>query len=222
MSKPARSAPRVRDAARTQADLIAVATEEFARLGYFGARVDEIAARSQTTKRMIYYYFGDKEGLFTAVLEQAYADIRASELKLDLAHLAPLDGLAVLVRHTFEYHDANPHLARLFIAENGQGAAHLRASERQASLNRPIIGLIEDLLERGRASGVILRDVQAIDLHLMMVGLALYRITNTDTVEAIFGVSMISPEFRERQIRNLTDMFLLWLRTPRQQAAQAV
>lgn len=213
---------RVRDAERTRSELIAVATEEFARLGYFGARVDEIAARTATTKRMIYYYFGDKEGLFTAVLERAYADIREAEQRLDLGHLPPLEGLEVLVRHTFEYHDAHPNLARLISAENAQDAVHVRASQRQASLNRPILTIIDDLLERGYASGVIVRHVEAIDVHLTMVGLALYRITNHATVEALFGVRIDGAEFKERQIRNVTEMLALWLTTPQEAAARAV
>jgi AcrR family transcriptional regulator len=221
MAKSPQGEPRTRDAARTQSELIAVATEEFARLGYFGARVDDIAARSATTKRMIYYYFGDKEGLFAAVLEQAYAGIRAAELALDLGHLPPMEGLAVLVRHTFEYHDANPHLARLISAENGQEAVHLRANPRQASLNLPVIELIDDLLRRGRATGVVRRDVSAIDLHLMMVGLALYRITNAATVDATFGLRIDSSDFKERQIHLLTEMLQTWLQAPEEVVAKA-
>ena len=78
MSSPTKP-ERVRDAERTRADLLAVATEVFAESGYSGARVDEIAERTRTTKRMIYYYFGGKEGLYMAVLEQAYRGIREVE-----------------------------------------------------------------------------------------------------------------------------------------------
>ena len=101
------SAPR-RDPERTQADLLAVATEEFARDGFFGARVDKIAARSRTTKRMIYYYFQDKRGLYTAVLEKAYADIRAREQELELTDMAPSEAMERLIRHTIDYHDSHP------------------------------------------------------------------------------------------------------------------
>ena len=113
MAPPRQPARAKRDPEATKADLMAVATREFARLGYYGARVDEIAAQSSTTKRMIYYYFGDKEGLFTAALEQAYVDIRSVERGIDVDHLAPRDALAALIRVTFEHHDRNPHLARL-------------------------------------------------------------------------------------------------------------
>jgi AcrR family transcriptional regulator len=208
--------PRVaqRDAARTQADLLAVATDEFARVGYFGARVDEIAARSATTKRMIYYYFTDKEGLYTAVLEKAYADIRSTEQTLDLAEHAPTEAIGLLVRFTFTYHDEHRHLARLVSAENSLDAPHLRHSRRQAGINLPIVALIEDVLSRGYANGEFVRSAKALDLHLMMSALALFRITNEPTIFATFGLDMHSQEYLEAQIELVTQMILSYLTTP--------
>lgn len=213
---PARNG-RVRDPERTQADLLAVATQEFARVGYYGARVDEIADRSATTKRMIYYYFGDKQGLYTAVLEQAYAGIRAAESGLHLAELPPVEAMARLIRHTFEYHATHPELGKLVAAENALGAQALRSSSRRASVNLPIIGLIEEILARGRASGDFRRDADAFELHLTMTALALYRVTNVGTIEATFGVDIATDEQRERAIVSLTEMVLAWLRTPSSQ-----
>lgn len=203
-----------RDPEATKANLVAVATQEFARLGFYGARVDEIAARSATTKRMIYYYFGDKEGLFTAALEQAYVDIRSVEREIDVDHLPPRDALAALIRVTFEHHDRNPHLARLVTAENALGGVHLRGSARVTGLSRPVLPLIEGILARGRASGDVRRDVRAIDLHLMMSGLALFRITNRATIEANFGHDMAEPAELSHQIETFTSMVLAWLATP--------
>ena len=214
MAPPRQPARAKRDPEATKADLIAVATREFARLGYYGARVDEIAAQSSTTKRMIYYYFGDKEGLFTAALEQAYVDIRSVERGIDVDHLAPRDALAALIRVTFEHHDRNPHLARLVQAENALGAVHLRGSSRVAGLSQPVLPLIEEILARGRESGDVRRDVRPIDLHLMMSGLALFRVTNRATIEASLGQDMAEPAELERQIETFTSMVLAWLATP--------
>ncbi len=211
-----------RDAAKTQAELLAVATEEFARVGFFGARVDEIAARTATTKRMIYYYFTDKEGLFTAVLEKAYADIRAMEQALDLGHMAPIEGLRVLIRHTFDYHEAHPELARLVAAENAFGASHLQHSSRAAGVNLPIITLLDDLLERGRAQGFVRRPASALDLHLLMTSVALFRTTNAATIAATFGVDMRAPAYKQRIVALLTDMVLSWLATPADEPALEV
>ncbi len=214
MAPPRQPARAKRDPEATKADLMAVATREFARLGYYGARVDEIAAQSSTTKRMIYYYFGDKEGLFTAALEQAYVDIRSVERGIDVDHLAPRDALAALIRVTFEHHDRNPHLARLVQAENALGAVHLRGSSRVAGLSQPVLPLIEEILARGRESGDVRRDVRPIDLHLMMSGLALFRVTNRATIEASLGHDMAEPAELEWQIETFTSMVLAWLATP--------
>jgi len=212
-AKPAEQRQR-RDAAKTQAELLAVATEEFARVGFYGARVDEIAARTATTKRMIYYYFADKEGLFTAVLEKAYADIRAMEQALDLGHMPPLEGLRVLIGRTFDYHEAHPELARLVAAENAFGASHLQHSSRAVGVNLPVVTLLDDLLERGRADGVVHRVASALDLHLLMTSVALFRITNAATIAATFGVDMRAPAYKQRVVDLLTDMILTWLATP--------
>ncbi|MFT4297399.1 MAG: TetR/AcrR family transcriptional regulator [Micropruina sp.] len=206
--------PKRRDAARARAELLDVATAEFARVGYYGARVDEIAAQSSTTKRMIYYYFGDKDGLFTAVLERSYADIRAAERALDLSALPPLDAVAALVEHTLRWHAEHPELARLVSAENSLDATHLRSSTRQAGANLPILELIEDILRRGRADGSIVRDVAALDLHLQMSAVALFRVTNAPTIEATFGERMTTPESLDRAIATMTSMIRTWLATP--------
>ena len=80
---------RQRDPEQTQQEILEVATLAFAEKGLAGARVDEIAARTRTTKRMIYYYFGSKQGLYRAVIERAYAGIRYVERELYLDTLPP-------------------------------------------------------------------------------------------------------------------------------------
>lgn len=214
-SEPGSTGPRkTRSAKRSKAELLDLATAEFARIGYFGARVDEIAAKSSTTKRMIYYYFGDKDGLFTAVLERAYADIRAAEKALDLSGLPPREALARLIDHTLRWHAAHPELARLVASENALDAMHLRQSPRQAGTNLPILQTLADILERGRADGSFARDVAAVDLHLYMSAVALFRVTNRPTIEATFGVRMDTKESLTTAIDDLTEMVCAWLATP--------
>lgn len=215
---PARPTRKTRSARRSKAELLDVATAEFARVGYFGARVDEIAARSSTTKRMIYYYFGDKDGLFTAVLEHAYADIRAAEKALDLSGLPPREALARLIDHTLRWHAAHPELARLVASENALDATHLRQSSRQAGTNLPILQTLDDILARGRADGSFVRDVAAVDLHLQMSAIALFRITNAPTIEATFGVRMNTPESLDAAVAALTEMVTTWLSAPEPRA----
>jgi AcrR family transcriptional regulator len=121
----AEAGERRRDAERTRTELLDVATEEFADSGYSGARVDEIAARTRTTKRMIYYYFGGKEQLYLAVLERAYAEIRDAERTADVDHLDPVAAVRRLAEVTFDHHEAHPAFIKLVGVENAQHAKHM-------------------------------------------------------------------------------------------------
>jgi len=96
-----------RDADQTRAEILEVGAHEFADAGYAGARVDQIAAHTRTTKRMIYYYFGGKEQLFMAVLDRAYAGIRRAEQSIDVEHLDPVSAIRRLAELTFDHHHAH-------------------------------------------------------------------------------------------------------------------
>jgi AcrR family transcriptional regulator len=146
--------PRVRDPERTKAEIIEVATSEFARQGYAGARVDEIAAKTRTTKRMIYYYFGGKEGLFLAVLERAYRHIRSLEQQLDVDHLDPIEALRQLAELTFDHHESHQDFVRLVAIENIHYAEHLLRSGAREAFAAPALDILTRIMERGRAAGV--------------------------------------------------------------------
>src|SRR6188508_976654 len=133
---------RVRDAERTRADLLAVATQVFAQHGYSGARVDEIANRTRTTKRMIYYYFGGKEQLYLAVLEQAYAEIRAAEREVDVEHLDPVSAIRRIAEVTFDHHEAHPSFIKLVGAENAQQGRHMTHVARLVDLNSSAVDVL--------------------------------------------------------------------------------
>jgi AcrR family transcriptional regulator len=197
---------RQRDAERTQREILDVATREFADRGYAGARVDEIAARTRTTKRMIYYYFGSKERLFVAVLERAYAAIRAAEQTIEVDHLEPAAAIRRLAELTFDHHESHPDFIRLVSIENIHRATHIAGHQELAGQNTPAIELIERILERGRAAGSFTRDVDAVDLHMMISAFCVFRVANRHTFGAIFGRDPLDPELRERYRTMLGDM----------------
>src|SRR3954465_12974764 len=113
---------RTRDRDRTRAEILAVATREFAEHGYSGARVDEIAERMRTTKRMIYYYFESKQGLYAAVLQEAYAEIRRKEQTIEVDHLDPVAAIRRVAELTFAHHETHPDFLRLAAPANTHGA----------------------------------------------------------------------------------------------------
>ncbi|MDX3194766.1 TetR/AcrR family transcriptional regulator [Streptomyces sp. MN03-5084-2B] len=211
MAAPSSEAERQRDKERTRADILAVATREFADKGYTGARVDEIAARTSTTKRMIYYYFGGKEQLYLAVLEQAYSALRASEQQLDVEHLEPEDALRQLAALTFDHHEAHPDFIRLVSIENIHRAEHLSRSEILAGLADPALGGISRILERGRKAGLFRDDVDALDVHMVISSFCVFRLANRHTFQAIFGRDMLDPARREHYRAMLGDLLIEYL-----------
>ena len=210
---PVAQPDRTRDAERTRAEIIDVATREFADKGFDGARVDEIAAKMSTTKRMIYYYFGNKERLYIEVLEHAYAGIRAIEQDLDTEHLAPVAAMRQLAELTFDHHESHPDFIRLVSIENIHRAEHIARSTVLSGLADPALDVLARILERGRAAGVFRGDVDPLDVHMVISSFCVFRIANRYTVNAIFQRDMLAAEHRARHRRLLGDLVLDYLAT---------
>jgi AcrR family transcriptional regulator len=201
-----------RDPEATRANILAIATEEFAEKGFSGARVDDIAARTNTSKRMIYYYFGDKEGLFVAVIEQAYAGIRQIEANLSLDHLDPEQALRTLVGFTFDYQNANERFIRLVMVENIHRGVHLARSGNIEELNVPAIATLRDIYRRGRAAGTFRDGIDEIDLHMSISALCFFNVANRATFSRIFQRDMESPQALARRREIVIDTILRYVK----------
>jgi AcrR family transcriptional regulator len=202
---------RTRDAERTRADILAVATSEFADRGYAGARINEIADKTSTTKRMIYYYFGGKEQLYVAVLEQAYSRIRGLEQQLDVEHLDPVEAIRELAGLTFDHHESHPDFIRLVSIENIHHAEHIAHSEVLSGLANPAVDVLGAILDRGWAAGVFRDDVDALDVHQVISAFCVFRTANRHTFGAIFGRDLLDPAQRDHQRRMLGDLVVAYL-----------
>lgn len=211
VDEPARPAGRMRDAARTKAEILDVASQEFARVGYDGARVDDIAARTRTTKRMIYYYFGGKEQLFTVVLERAYSVIREAEQSLDVEHLDPVAAIRRLAELTFDHHEQHPDFIRLVSIENIHRAAHIAGSEQLGTIGSPAVDVTRRILASGQESGLFAADVDAVDLHAMISSFCFFRVANRPTFGALFGRDLLDPARRAYYRTMLGDMVIAYL-----------
>ena len=177
---------RSNDPEGTRRNIIDVATREFAENGLSGARIDEIAAKTKSSKRMIYYYFGDKEGLYLKVLEEAYSRVRAEEASLDLAGMEPREALDALVRFTFDHHDRNPDFIRLVMIENIHHADFLGRSQVIHKLNIRAIDSVADLYQRGFEQGVFRDGIDAVELHWQISALCFFNVSNRATFSKIF------------------------------------
>ena len=210
-AKPPGRERRQRDPERTKLEILAVATQEFADRGFAGARVDEIAEQTQTTKRMIYYYFGSKELLYIAALEKAFEAIRITEQSVDIDNLDPVAAVRKLAELTFDRHEANPNFSRLVSHENMQRGQFITAGGGFPGLDRPAIKMLQNALEQGRSSGVFRRDIDVFDVHMLISSFCFFRINNQYTFRVNFGRNLVEPARRAMYRQMIGDVVVQYL-----------
>jgi AcrR family transcriptional regulator len=206
-----REAERTRDPDRTRAAILKAATDEFTAKGLGGARVDEIARRAGVNKRMIYHYFGDKEGLYLAVLEATYAGIRTAEHGLKLADKPPVEGMRELVAFTWRYFIEHPEFLSLLATENLHRARYLKQSKRIRDLHSPLIGMIDDLLTRGAEARVFRTGVDPVQLYISIASLGFFYMSNRFTLSTIFGRDLAAPDALDVRGEHIAEVVLSYL-----------
>ena len=202
---------RLRDADRSQNTILAAARDEFAEFGLGGARMDRIAERAGLNKRLIYYYFEDKEKLFESVLEQAYLHIREAERALRLQDLQPADAVRRLVEFTWNYYLENPEFLTLLNSANLHRARHLQGSDRVREMNSPLIAMLGEIVERGRKDGSFRGGIDPVQLYVSIAGLSYFYLSNNHTLSAIFGRDLLAPKARTERLSHMSDVILGYL-----------
>jgi AcrR family transcriptional regulator len=199
---------RVQDPEGTRRNILEVASKEFALNGLSGARIDEIAARTRFSKRMIYYYFGVKEGLYLRALENAYREVREAESQLDTEGLSPVAALAKLVEFTFDHHHFHEEFIRMVMIENIHHGQYLDQSEVIRELNVTAIDHIARIYARGVEAGVFRPGLDPVELHWQVSALCFFNVSNRATFSKIFGRDFGAPEQLESLRRNAVEMLL--------------
>ena len=209
--KAATGAKAVRDPAQTRARILAAARAEFAAHGLGGARVDRIAHEAGANKRMLYYYFGNKDDLFLVVLEDAYAHIRDAEKELRLTEIDPPEAIRRLVAFTWDYYLRHPEFMTLLNSANLHRARHLEKSDKVRSMHSPFVAMIEEILERGRKAGVFRAGVDPVQLYISIASLTYFYLGNKFTLSAIFGRDLLSPRAKAERLAHMSDLVLGYL-----------
>jgi AcrR family transcriptional regulator len=189
-----------------------VAMTEFADKGLSGARIDAIADATRTSKRMIYYYFESKEGLYLAVLEEAYRRIRRTEGDLQLDNLPAEDALRRLVEFTFDHHAGNEEFIRIVMNENIERGKYLSQSQIIEDLNVPAIDAIGRIYERGRAAGVFREGLDPIDIHASISALTFFNVSNQYSFGRIFKRDLVTSAARAVRRANIVEMLVRFVR----------
>jgi AcrR family transcriptional regulator len=211
LKKSNRSDTRTVVPEETRNNILEVATREFADKGLAGARIDEIADKTNSSKRMIYYYFGGKDELYQAVLAKAYSHIREREAERKLEALPAREALRELIELTFDYHASRPDFVRLVMNENihhGQHIAHVPGLKER---NRSVIASLKAILDKGVAERVFRRGLDPVDLHMSISALCFYNVSNRYTFNANFDLDMAAPKNRKRRREQIADIILAWV-----------
>ncbi|KRA84167.1 TetR/AcrR family transcriptional regulator [Altererythrobacter sp. Root672] len=209
-----RDVDRAADAEETRENILKVATREFAEKGLSGARIDEIAEQTSTSKRMIYYYFSSKEGLYRAVISREYGRIRDAEAELRLDEMPALEALAQLIGKTFDWHFQHPDFVRLVMNENIHFAAHLDDVEGIQERNESVIATLNSILGRGAEEGSLRTDIDPVELHMNISALCFYTVSNRYTFRKVFGRDMGAPGLAKRRRQQVIEIISNWCRTP--------
>jgi AcrR family transcriptional regulator len=205
------AATRPSDAEETRNNILEVAAREFADKGLSGARIDEIAEKTASSKRMIYYYFGGKDELYRAVLERSYRQIRAREDEANFETLAADKALAAHVEHSFDYHVDHPEFVRLVMNENIHHGAHIGHIEGLKERNKSVIASLQAILDKGVAEGTVKDGIDPVDLHMSISALCFYNVSNRYTFASNFGVDMSSSKSLKKRRTQITEIVLAWV-----------
>lgn len=188
--------PRVRELAAqtTQENILRAATKVFAKHGFAGGRIEQISKAAKSHDRMIYYYFGNKEELFIAVIEETYRRFNEAESKVVLKMSDPVDDLKTLVRFMWTYYQQNPEFITLLNSENLHRGKHISKSLRAREYSSPAISLMEKVLKNGAEMGLFRSDIRPRDVYLMSAALAYFYVSNRFTLSAFLGEDLAAPE----------------------------
>lgn len=201
-----------RNAAITRQRILDAALKEFAAKGLDAARIEDIAEQAGANRRMAYYYFDSKEGLYLAALEASYLQLVEVEEAIDVEALGPIEAIEALVTAKFEHYVKFPHYIEFVKMENLYQARHLKASVRIAEMRAPLISVIQRVLRRGEALGMLRRGVDPLDLYLSICALGFFVFSNRHTLGVIFDTDVTNPKSLARRRGLIVDMITAYIK----------
>ncbi len=208
---PRATGARERAAQATRDSILHAAIKVFARDGYDGGRIEQISKAARSYDRMIYYYFGSKEGLFIEVLEEIYRRFNEAEARLELDLADPVAALKSVIHFVWTYYQAHPEFITLLNTENLHRAMHLKQSAKVRTMHSPFVATVAEVLERGRKAGVFRAGVDPVQLYISIAGLSYFYLSNNCTLSTIFDRDLMSPKAKVERLSHMTDLVLGYL-----------
>jgi AcrR family transcriptional regulator len=210
VSRPRSAKRRVRDPVRTKQSLLTAGIQLFASRGFHGVSVDEIVAAAGCNKRMLYHYFGDKEGLYAAVLQAVYARLEQVEMQPMAKDAATADVIREIMARYFDFLSHDPEFVNLLLWENLNDGRVL-ARHPHLLTKAPVLALLREILEAAHRRGELddVGDVR--HLLILMIGMCFIYFSNRHTLRQSVGLDIDRPSVRAEGLRTAQRMFLAYL-----------
>jgi AcrR family transcriptional regulator len=210
--KPTATKIRKRDATATRAKILEAAMDEFAARGLPDARIEDIALRAGANRRMIYYYFGSKDGLYLAALEAVYAELIEEERKIDVDQMEPVEAVNAMIRLKIDHYTHYPRFIAFLNMENLYYARHLKKSKRLREFKTPLTEIIGRVLTRGQRAGIFRTGIDPFDLYMSICALGYMNFSNQYTLGVIFGRKLTTPKALEQRKITIADIIISYLK----------
>lgn len=192
---------RPRNAAETRKRILEAALDQFSEHTYVGARIDVIAKKAGFNTRMLYHYFGDKAGLYVAVLESVLGNLRREELNLRTETVPPVEGILQMFDFIYRHFGENPQLVNLMSGENLMRAEFIKNSVATPNLASPVLNQVTALLKRGEKDKTIRKGIPPLHLYVLMVGMSYFHRSNGFSLSAIFRQDVTDESWQRRHHR---------------------
>jgi len=196
----------------TRENLLRAAIQVFSQYGYQGASVDKIAKAASSVDRMIYYYFGSKEGLFTAVIEEIYRQMNEAESRLQLDVADPVHALEEVIDFVLNYYRTHPEFITLLNTENLLQGRHISKAPHAAAYSSPAIGVIENIISNGQKNRLFKPDLNPLQVYLLIVSTGYFLMSNRFTLSAFLGFRVDSDQNSKQWKQFVTEVVLGTLR----------
>ena len=200
-----------RNPVKTRAQILAAGMKEFSSRGFGGARIDRIVGRARCNVRMIYHHFGNKAGLYRAVLEQSYRGIRDQEAALHLENRPPLQSMVRLLENTFEHSAANPDFVALLNNENLQRGRFVLRLKSITEMASPLRHALEVLIRRGEREGIFRKRIDPVQIYATVAAMSWFHLSNAYTLSAMFGRDLTDPAWRRQRRAHVRDVIMAYL-----------
>jgi AcrR family transcriptional regulator len=200
-----------RDADATKKRLLKSGLAEFGNKGFSGARTAKIAQRARCNIRLLYYYFGGKEGLYLACLERVYTEIRDRERDLNLKNMEPREAILQLVKFTFDHMLHNPDFVNIVSVENTEGGRFLKKLVTLHGAARTHIDNVGEVLNRGCTKGQFRAGIDPFQLYFSVLSLSYLHLSNRHTLSVTYSLDLADPEWLAARKIHVSDLILSYL-----------